>query len=370
MPSTSLKSMTTARTISTRRSFLAMLLAGSLYVLTGCGGGDETKRIIILTNGPDPFWDTCEAGAKEAEERLGLRELGYRVDFQRGEFTDQSQIDKLKQYATAGDVVAVGISVFNKDSLAIAEEMRKLQDLGIHVITIDGDVDREKFRDARYAYLGTDNVIGGRELGRAAGALNPEANFAFFVGNKGAANAIERMNGFVQGIGEEAHEVERLADDGDSVVARANVESTLSRNDEVDMLVGIWAYNTPQIVNVVQERGIRDETHVMCFDAAAESIIGMEAGNVDVMVVQNPYQMGQEGVRMMLAMVQDDQSVMNEMLPDYAKEEERDIFRTELRVVVPNGETPIKEDLFERDTQYFTLSEFRKWLSDRGLSSS
>ena len=61
----------------------------------GDGGGKGTdpsaaaKRIIILTNGPDPFWDTCEAGAQAAGKDLGLADAGYTVDFQRGDFTDK-----------------------------------------------------------------------------------------------------------------------------------------------------------------------------------------------------------------------------------------------------------------------------------------
>lgn len=356
-----------------------MLSLALLALLSGCSGGDDEggpggsssgrKRIIILTNGPDPFWDTCEAGAKEAEEALGLAGLGYELDFQRGEFTDLAQIDKLKQYGLADDIVAVGISVFEPKSLAVAEELRKLQEAGIHVITIDGDVDAE-FRDARYAYLGTNNVIGGRELGRAAAALDADAKYAFFVGSLSAANAVERMRGFVEGVGEQATEIERLDDGGDRVKARSNVESTLSQHEDVDMLAGIWAYNTPQIINVVTAQGLRDRMHVVCFDAAEDSIVGMDNGNVDVMVVQNPYQMGYEGVRMMLAMVQDDKDVMTEMLPDYAQEGEKDIFRTELRVVVPEGETPITRELFEEETIFFTLPEFQTWLTERGLKSS
>ena len=57
------------------------------------------------------------------------------------------------------------------DNAAIIEEMKKLQDKGIKVITVDGDVNREKFRDARPYYIGTDNIVGGRVLGTAAKAM-------------------------------------------------------------------------------------------------------------------------------------------------------------------------------------------------------
>jgi ribose transport system substrate-binding protein len=363
--------------------FLLCLLA----VLPGCPkGGDPgqitppsssqsssggTKRIVILTNGPDPFWDTCEAGAKAAEKELGLEGQGFIVDFQRGDFTDKKQIDMLKQYALASDIAGVGISVYNPESRNLAEEMRSLQKKGVKVITIDGDISREKYRDSRFAYLGTDNVVGGRELGRAAKALSPEgAQFAFFVGNVGAANAIDRMNGFLEGAGPGFTELSRLDDGGDRPKARKNVEDTLDRYPECNMLVGIWAYNTPQIVAAVRDREIRDKVKVVCFDAAEASIREMGAGNVDVMVVQNPYQMGYEGVELLHAMITGDQAKVDAMYPDYAQEGERDLYRTELRVVVPDEGSPISPDLFESSSQFFKSSEFQKWLNERGLVSS
>lgn len=361
-----------------------VLLCLAVLGLSGCPGGDSdegstdggsssaaSKRIIILTNGPDPFWDTCEAGAKAAESDLSLEDDGFIVDFQRGDFTDKKQIDMLKQYALASDVVAVGISVYNPDSRNLVEEMRSLREKGIKVVTIDGDVNLEKYRDARYAYLGTDNFLGGQELGRAAKALSPEgAKFVQFVGNVGAANAIARMDGFVEGAGEGFEELARRDDGGERPKARKNVEDALNQYPECDMLVGIWAYNTPQAVSVVRDRGIRDQVKVVCFDAAEASIREMEDGNVDVMVVQNPYQMGYEGVRLLHAMVVEDQSVIDEMYPEYAQEGTGDIYSTELRVVVPDEESPITEDLFEESTQFFRHSEFAEWLRERGLVSS
>lgn len=346
---------------------LGILCAAAL--LSGCG--NSVKRIIIVTNGPDPFWDTCEAGAKAAEKELGLTEKGFVVDFQRGDFTDKRQIDMLKQYVLAGDVAAVGISVFNPESRNLVEEMRKLQKLGVKVITIDSDVNRNEFRDARYAYLGTDNIIGGRELGRAARVINPKAKYAFFVGDVGVANAKERMQGFVEGIGSDGpEELSRLSDDGVRTKARKNVEDTLDRHPECDMLVGIWAYNTPQAVNVIQDRKLNDRLSIACFDAAESSIQGMKAGVVDVMVVQNPYQMGHEGVRLMHALVTDQQDVVKEFYPAYSQTDENDIFRTELRVVIPDGETPVTQDLFEPETIFFKYTDFAAWLATRGLLSS
>ncbi|MCA8994473.1 MAG: substrate-binding domain-containing protein [Planctomycetaceae bacterium] len=384
-----------------RRHWLLLMCTALAIGLTGCGGGGggngdgsgpgdgsgggngkgngqgknansgSTKRIVILTNGPDPFWDTCEIGARDAEEELGLADSGFKVDFHRGDFTDKKQIDMLKQYGLDPDIVAVGISVFNPDNLPLIEEMRALQEKGVKVVTIDSDVNRDEFRDARFAYLGTDNIIGGRELGRAAKAVAPEgANFAFFVGSLGVANAVDRMQGFVEGAGDDFQELARRSDDGKPAEARRNVENALNQFSELNMLVGIWAYDTPQIINVVRDRNIRDKTKVICFDAAEASIDGMMNGQVDVMVVQNPYQMGHHGVKLMHALVSEDQAVVDEMYPEYAKEGEKDVFRTELRVVIPDSGSSISGDLFEESTILFKASEFKEWLEERSLISS
>lgn len=363
-----------------RRAVLLGLVSYSVLFLAGCPGetpeagpavsSQGKKRIILLTNGPDPFWDTCEAGAVAAEEEFDLAGKGYVLSYERGDFTDKGQLDKLKQYNLQSDIAAVGISVYNPDSAAIARELKKLRDKGVQVITFDGDINRDQFRDARFAYLGTDNIVGGRELGRAAKAIRPEgAEYSFFVGSTSAANAVARMDGFVEGMGDKGKENERLADEADKTKARKNVEGALDRNPGLNMLVGIWAYNTPQIVQVVKDRKLGEKVDVICFDAAEASIKAMGDGDVDVMVVQNPYQMGQLSVKLLLAMVENDQDTINEFYPDHAQEGTKDLYRTELRVVVPDG-SPITKDIFEPETVFMTYEEFKAWLEERSLVSS
>jgi ribose transport system substrate-binding protein len=338
---------------------------------SGEPAGDK-KRIVILTNGDDPFWDACEAGAMHAEEELGLAGQGYVVTFDRPvEFADKAQVDKIKQYALDKNLVGLGISIYNPDSPSVYKELKALQERGVQVVTIDGDINREKYRDGRYAYLGTENIIAGRELGKAARALTPEGSkYAFFVGNTGSANAIARMTGFTEGAGTGFTEVERLEDLGDRPTARKNVQDALDRHPEINMLVGIWAYNTPQAVAVVKTRNIRDKEKVLCFDADRMSINGMKDGQVDAMLVQNPYQMGFVGVQLLKALVEKDQKFIDGMYPDYAQEGTRDLFNTELRIVVPGQETPIKADAFSPGTVYMTIEEFEKWLHERDLTSS
>ncbi|WP_437188445.1 substrate-binding domain-containing protein [Planctomicrobium sp. SH668] len=361
--------------------FAFAIVCGTLALFTsGCPGevpkggaaSKGLKRIVILTNGDDPYWDACEAGAMKAQDELKLKEQGYEVSFARADFTDKGQIDKIKQYAMQSDLVGIGISIVNPESAAVAKELRDMQKKGIKVITIDGDISRENFRDARYAYLGTDNIVAGRELGKAAKSVRPEgAKVAIFSGKSGAANVIQRSAGFLEGAGEGFVEVERLEDGGDRAQARRTVKDSLDRNPQIDALVGVWAYNPPAIVAVLKELSLEGQKQVFAFDAAEQSIAATKEGKIDAMIVQNPYQMGFTGVELLKALVEDNQEFVKKMYPNYSQDGKNDMFDTELRMIIPQKNADkIDKSQFDSNTSVMTIDEFEAWLKERNLRNS
>jgi ribose transport system substrate-binding protein len=331
----------------------------------------------MLTNGDDPFWDAMRAGMEDAGRDLKLADAGFKVELDKNDNTPKGQIDKLTQYANQTDIAAVALSSTDARSTQIADAMRALGKQGIKVITIDSDVDRKASRDARFAYLGTDNIVGGRELGKAAKGLRPEGGkYAAFVGLKSAANAQERMQGVAEGGGAEFKQIDYLGDEMDLSVAKKNVRDALDRHAELDTLVGIWAYNAPAIATTVKERGARDKVKVVVFDAHPGALLGMEEGMIDALIVQNPYDMGYQGVRLMKALVEDDKSTIAEMYPSWNPESGKfntpdgDIRTTGLKVVVPDDKSPLKQEMFEKTTEFLKLPEFKAWLDKYKLKGS
>jgi ribose transport system substrate-binding protein len=334
----------------------------------GAPGG--VKRIILLTNGNSPFWDTGAAGLQAAEKELNLKEAGLSAVVEVNDGTPQGQIDKLCQFGSQADVAAIGISVIDAANAAIADEMRKLQEQGIQVVTIDSDVDREAFRDARYAFIGTDNLVAGRELGTAlAHLLTDGGAYVTFVGRTGAQNAIERVDGVAQGAGAKFESLDNMGDDIDRDRAQENVRNAIINHPRLKALVGIWSYNAPAIVHVIKELDRRKDFAVAVFDAEPVAIKDMEDGNVDVMVVQNPFQMGYQGVRLMKALIEKDEATIRAMLPNRG-EAEGDLYDTGLKVVAPDGATPLSAGQFGATTEFLKLSEFKEWLSKYGLEGS
>jgi len=365
---------------------LCLLLAGCLALLQGCSpprpqdspaapAGTAAKRFIFLTNGDDPFWDACNAGLIEGAKRQGLESKGLRVVMEKNNGTAQGQIEKLRQFASQADIAGIAISVIQAENVAIVEEMRNLAAKGVKVITVDGDVNRATFRDARTWYIGTDNAIGGRLLGMAAKAIltargktsGGYVQFAGFVDND---NARTRMNAFKEAIGDGYKEVDRMSDEMDLARARDNVRTALVNHPDLVALVGIWAYNAPAIAEVVQERKVRDRITTVTFDAQAVAVERMAAGEIDAMVVQNPFEMGVQSVRLLLAMHAGDEKTIKEMFPN-AGQPDGDIHTTGLRLIVPDTEPLVKPaDVQLEGYEYMPLSRFREWLATFGLSSS
>jgi ribose transport system substrate-binding protein len=331
---------------------------------------------MFVTNGDDPFWDALLSGLYEGAKQHKLAEAGLSVQRDVNNGTAEGQIEKLRQYATQDDIAGVAISVIQADNAAIIEEMRNLQKKGIKVITVDGDVNRQLYRDARTYYVGTDNIVGGRALGTAAKALLEDkgyksGGYVQFAGFTDNDNARSRMDGVKETIGSAYEEFSREADDMNLQRARDNVRNAiLNRGDKLVALIGIWAYNAPAIADVVTETKTRDKLVVATFDAQAGAIADMEQGRIDVMVVQNPFDMGVQTCRIVKAMVGDDEATLKEMFPKQGQPD-GDIYTTGLRVVVPAAKSPVKPSLFDpKVVEYMLLPDFRAWLNKYKLQSS
>ncbi len=355
--------------------FLALVMvAGGCKPESGATTSGK-KRIVFLTNGSDPFWDACRTGLEEGAKQFEIDKLGYAVAMEVNNGKPQGQIDKLRQFASQGDVAAVAISVIQADNAAIIEEMKKLQAKGIKVITVDGDVNTEKFRDARPYYIGTNNVVAGKVLGTAAKEIlktrgKTSGSYVQFAGFTDNDNARNRMNGFKEAMGESYTEADRMSDGMDKSKARDNVRNAITNHKDLVALVGIWAYNAPAIAQVVTETKTRDQYAVVTFDAQAVAIEDMASGKIDAMVVQNPFDMGLQSVRLLKAMLTDDQSTIKEMFPK-AGEPEGDVYTTGLRLVVPNTSDVLKADMFDASTvEFMKLHDFKEWLAKYKLTSS
>lgn len=382
--------------LQSMRPFCLIFLFFFGFGITGCNKSSESspaktnknvkvpQRFIFITNGDDPYFDVLNAGLQAGAEKFALADKGLEVVMEKNNATAQGQIDRLRQLVTQADVAGVAISVIQAENVAIVEEMKRLTEKGVSVITVDGDINKKLFSDGRPYYIGTDNSIAGRLLGTAGKKVLEsrgitEGGFIQFTGFTDNDNARARMDGCREAIGASYSEVDRMADSFDHSRARDNVRTALVNHPDVKALVGIWAYNAPAIAEVVAERGVRDQVSIFTFDAAAQAIEHMANGNIDCMIVQNPFEMGVQTVRLLLAMQEGQDAVLMNMFPNYGQPG-GDRFTTGLRLIIPDAwendeDAPIsKKDLESAVSagtlEVLSLSVFREWLKKYGLSSS
>lgn len=369
--------------------WVCSLLAATLLLFAACNQGNQPtattgKRFVFLINVPNPFWDACKAGLLEGAKEFDLAGSGLSVTMESNDGTAEGQIDKLKQFGTQSDIVGVALTVIQADNPAIIEQMKKLREKGVHVITVDGDVNREKFRDARPYYIGTNNIAAGKVLGQATRALlldrkvdkGPYVQFAGFTDNDNARN---RMDGVKDGLGSEFEQRDRMADETKLDRAQDNVSNALSNHPDLVALIGIWAYNGPAISTVAMQRNKRKELTLVTFDADKNSIYAMSQGELDAMCVQNPFDMGRQAVKLLKAMHLNDDATIKEMFPQSGDDPDGDVFTTGLRIVYPDEGSPLQAVAEQARTEpegpykgveFMTLSEMKEWLKKYNLVSS
>lgn len=201
-------------------------------------------------------------------------------------------------------------------------------------------------------------------------ALRPDGGeFVSFVGDLAAQNAKDRIGGFAEGAGEKLVAKDAMPDANKPDVARENVRNALLSHPQLNTLVGIWSYNAPAIVDVLREKKRRKDFAVVVFDAEPLTIQAAADGDIDAMVVQNPYAMGLEAIRLLKALKTKDDATVKQMLPNLGQPD-GDIYDTGLKVVVPNADSPIKKDLFSGNVEFLTLDEFKAWLAKYNLTQS
>jgi ribose transport system substrate-binding protein len=275
----------------------------------------------------------------------------------RNEGQPEGQIRLLEDALSLPDVKGVAVSVLEAESPGIADKMRELQKAGKVVIAIDSDGQS----DARRAYIGTNNRKAGEAAGKVAAALRPKGGkTAVFVGLASAANAIERREGFFAGAGQAFRQTEVFEDGGDKNRAQVNVQTAITKYPDLEVLLGLWSYNAPRIAEEVgRSPEIRSKVTVVTFDLDEQSVGHLEGGRIDATVVQNPYEMGYQGVRLLRAYVADDAKTIAEMLPDGST-----TIDTGVRVIVPKADSPVKGD------NVIDVKAMKEWLASKGLKSS
>jgi len=263
----------------------------------------EKKQLAMVVNASSDFWKLAEAGIKKAQGELGDGyDLQLRYPAQGTAALQNSLMDDL----VAGGVDAIIIS--SADPKNSIEAFNKIA-AQVPLFTTDSDAPQSN----RIAYLGSSNTLAGVQAGeemvKAMGGK--EGKCMGFVGFLDADNAKERIAGFKQAIeGKKIELVDVRGDDVDFAKARSNVDDVLTANPEINCMVGFYSYNPPKIYESLQANGKLGQITVVAFDEDPVTLGAVKEGSFASTVVQQPFEWGYQGMKLMAAYLNGDKSMV------------------------------------------------------------
>jgi ribose transport system substrate-binding protein len=162
----------------------------------------------------------------------------------------------------------------------------------------------------RIAYIGSSNVEAGKQAGELMKKAMPDGGKCImFVGILANDNARERVEGIQESIkGTKIEILDVREDDIDMARAKRNVEDALAAHPDIDCLAGLYSYNTPRIYEVVKNSGQLGKIKIIGFDEDPVTLGGVKEGTIVGTVVQQPYEWGYQGMKMMAEYLEGDKS--------------------------------------------------------------
>jgi ribose transport system substrate-binding protein len=251
---------------------------------------EKTLRIAVCPKGTvHEFWQTVKKGAETAGDEVGA-EILWNGPPQ--ETMVAEQITIIEDFLT-NKVDAVVMAAC--DAKALVHTTQKALDAKIPVITIDSGLDP----DISLSFVATDNVAGAteaaHELARLVGGKG-EVGLIPFI--KGAATSDQREKGFREGL--KAHKGLKLVS---TLYSQSDVGKGMNVTEDMltahPNLAGLFAANEPGALGCLEAlkaRKLASKVKVVAFDASDGEIKALEEGGLQALVVQNPFQMGYQGV--------------------------------------------------------------------------
>jgi ribose transport system substrate-binding protein len=270
---------------TTRRAVLALTAACTL--LAPPLMAQDKPLLAFVTNASADFWTIARRGAETAAAELPDYQVEFIVPSESTPAEQRRIIDDLLARGVAG----VAISPVNAESATDT-----LNRVAAEAVLFTSDSDAPE--SDRMVYIGTDNVAAGVQAGELMKEAMPEGGEAMlFVGSMDNANARERVEGIRTALeGSNITIVDVRTDEIDFVKARRNVEDTLTAYPDIDMLVGLYSYNPPQIIAAVESAGKGGEVKIVAFDEDVATLRGIRDGLVYGTVVQQPYEFGYQSI--------------------------------------------------------------------------
>ncbi|MBM7571647.1 sugar-binding protein [Aquibacillus albus] len=240
------------------------------------------------------YWRLVGDGAKEVEQKHDVF-----VQYEGPSRSNPEEQLKLLDMAIKSKVDGIIVQALDENFTPMID---KAVEAGIPVITIDTDSPES----SRAAYIGTDNYLAGQLAGKAlVEDTNGQATVGIITGSFNNAHHELRVEGF-RDVVEQEDGIEIVAVE-ESNITRVEAEekayNILTGHEDITAFYGTSSYDASGIVAAAKSLNRQENLYVIGFDVLDENIELLEKGDIDVLVEQHPFEMGQQSIEIMLDLI-------------------------------------------------------------------
>jgi ribose transport system substrate-binding protein len=278
-----------------RRNFLLALAA---VAASACKKAGSRPRIAVIPKGTThEFWKSVHAGAAKAAEDAGV-DIVWKGPMKEDDL--KSQIDLVESFVAQG---VSGIVLAPLSDTALRGSVKGAKGAKIPVVVFDSDLQGEDHA----SFVATDNDAAGKMAGEEmARLLGDKGNVVVLRYQEGSASTAHREQGFLDAI--KAHPGVTLVSANQfggatTESAFATSESLLAAQKAASGGVnGVFAPNestTFGMLLALRKAGLAGKIRLVGFDASDKLTEALAAGDIDALVVQDPFRIGELAVKTM-----------------------------------------------------------------------
>jgi ribose transport system substrate-binding protein len=289
-----------------RRLFPPLLL---LLATAGCsrpaGDAPQYTLAVIPKGTTHEFWKSIHAGANKAVQELAAQGVTVAIDWKGPLREDdrEQQIQVVEGFTSQG---VSGIVLAPLDDRALVRPVEEAQRAGIPTVIIDSGLSTE----AIVSFVATDNFRGGELAAQRMGErLGGQGKVLMLRYQEGSASTHDREEGFVTRLRADFPGIELVSSDQYAGPTRDTAKRASENllNRYAQQVQGIFCPNesaTAGMLLALQDGGLAGNVTFVGFDATQPFLDALRAGELHGIVVQNPFNMGYQGVMTMVAHLQ------------------------------------------------------------------
>ncbi len=268
---------------------------------TGDGGATTARlRIAVIPKGTThEFWKSVHAGAVKAAREADV-DIVWKGPLKEDDL--KQQIDVVSTFVAEG---VNGIVLAPLNDAALRAPVRAAKDAKIPTVIFDSDLQG----DDHVSFVATDNVAAGKIAGdEMVRLLGGKGNVVVLRYQEGSASTANREKGFLDAVKASAD----IKVASENQYGGATTETAFQKGENLLLTQkaesgGVSGVFTPNESTTLGMLLAMDKTHTtkkmkfIGFDASDKLVAALTAGDIDGLVVQNPFNMGYLAVKTMAA---------------------------------------------------------------------